>query len=165
MRKSRSFRSWYYFRQGWSTYFAFIFAAINTLTVTYYLAIERYPLLSQIFTSFLQYVLIISAVGVPLLIVIGYAHYKKTGAFKSEADVMVESNPYQCRQLVNLQIILTLTLQISDMILKLSKNEKLTDKQIYEISKLQNDLSSFINKRTFSSQMDSEFLKKEVTNT
>ena len=43
---------------GWSTYFAFIFAAVNTLTVTYFLAIERYPFLTTIFPSFLQYIVI-----------------------------------------------------------------------------------------------------------
>ena len=33
-------------------YFAFIFAAINTLTVTYFLAIENYPALKAVFPSF-----------------------------------------------------------------------------------------------------------------
>ena len=46
------FRGWYYFRTGWSTYFAFILAAINTLTVTYFLAIENYPSLKSIFPQF-----------------------------------------------------------------------------------------------------------------
>ena len=54
---SKIFRYWFYFRIGWSQYFAFIFAAINTLTVTYFLAIEKYPALQAIFPSFLQYVL------------------------------------------------------------------------------------------------------------
>ena len=45
MAKNLGFRGWFYFRTGWSTYFAFIFAAINTLTVTYYLAIEQAPIL------------------------------------------------------------------------------------------------------------------------
>ena len=45
------FRGWYYFRTGWTTYFAFILAAINTLTVTYFLAIENYPILKSIFPS------------------------------------------------------------------------------------------------------------------
>ena len=44
MKSNLAFRAWFYFRQGWSTYFAFIFAAINTLTVTYYLAIEKIPI-------------------------------------------------------------------------------------------------------------------------
>ena len=49
------YRSWYYFRTGWATYFAFILAAINTLTVTYYLAIENLPMLKEIFPSFILF--------------------------------------------------------------------------------------------------------------
>ena len=72
------FRSWYYFRQGWSTYFAFIFAAVNTLTVTYFLAVDNYPELKIIFPSFEIYIGIISLIGIPLLVLIGYLHYKKS---------------------------------------------------------------------------------------
>ena len=82
MRKELPFRAWFYFRQGWAVYFAFILAAINTLTVTYYLAIERVPLLQTIFPTFLHYVLIAVFTGIPILIIIGYAHYKKTSGFK-----------------------------------------------------------------------------------
>ena len=71
------FRGWFYFRMGWSTYFAFILAALNTLTVTYYLAIEKFPPLELIFPSFGQYVLIIAVIGIPLLIIIGYVHFKR----------------------------------------------------------------------------------------
>jgi hypothetical protein len=49
--KSPIFRAWFYFRNGWSMYFAFIFAAINTLTVTYYLAIDEIPFLLTIVSS------------------------------------------------------------------------------------------------------------------
>ena len=49
VKRNIGFRGWYYFRQGWSVYFAFIFAAINTLTVTYFLAIENYPVLKEVF--------------------------------------------------------------------------------------------------------------------
>ena len=83
MKNSIPFRGWYYFRMGWATYFAFIFAAVNTLTVTYYLAIERVPSLTAIFPNFVQYVAIIGAIGIPLLILIGYVHYKRTLAYKS----------------------------------------------------------------------------------
>ena len=71
VKNNLSFRGWFYFRMGWGTYFAFIFAAINTLTVTYFLAIENYPFLNVIFPSFIQYVLIITSIGVPLLVLIG----------------------------------------------------------------------------------------------
>ena len=67
MKKYLPFRFWYYFRQGWTTYFAFIFAAINTLTVTYFLAIENYPVLNQIFPSFTQYIFVVVMIGIPSL--------------------------------------------------------------------------------------------------
>ena len=112
------FRAWFYFRQGWSTYFAFLFAAINTLTVTYYLAIENYPSLKSIFPSFEQYILIVVLVGIPLLVGVGYAHYKKTPSYRAEADVWMESNAYYARDLVNSELTLELDLKIIDLLIK-----------------------------------------------
>ena len=80
-KNSTGFRFWYYFRTGYATYFAFILAAINTLTVTYFLAIERFPALQSVFPTFGQYVLIITLIGIPLLTGIGFVHYKRTKAF------------------------------------------------------------------------------------
>ena len=99
MKQNLLFRSWFYFRTGWQTYFAFILAAINTLTVTYFLAIENYPSLKTIFPSFEIYILIVVSIGIPLLILIGFAHFKRSQSFKSEADVLIESNPYHSCQL------------------------------------------------------------------
>ena len=164
MNENRGFRSWYYFRMGWATYFAFIFAAVNTLTVTYFLAIERYPFLTSIFPSFIQYVLIITSIGVPLLVLIGYVHYKRTKAYKSEADVMVESNPYQRRNIVNITILVSLTMKLNEMMLKMAKNEKLTSKEIEEIEKLQNETKKFTNERSFSNKKDLEFLENITEN-
>ena len=127
------FRGWYYFRTGWSTYFAFILAAINTLTVTYFLAIENYPSLKSIFPSFEQYIVIIVSIGIPLLICVGYIHFKRTQAFKSEVDVLIESNPYQRRNTVNGEINLKLNLKLISMLIKLSKNESLSENDIKDI--------------------------------
>ena len=132
VKKNLGYRAWFYFRMGWATYFAFIFAAINTLTVTYFLAIENYPFLTIIFPSFIQYVLIITSIGVPLLVLIGYVHYKKTTAFRAESAVQAESNPYQRRNIVNITILLSLTMKLNEMVLKLTKNEKLTSKEVEE---------------------------------
>ena len=66
MKQNLFFRLWFYFRNGWSTYFAFIFAAINTLTVTYFLAIEEYPFLKDLFPTFVLYVVIVSSIGIPI---------------------------------------------------------------------------------------------------
>ena len=162
MNENRGFRSWYYFRMGWGTYFAFIFAAINTLVVTYYLAIERVPALLTIFPNFLQYILIISAIGVPLLIIVGYIHYKRTLAFKSEIDIVVESNPYQRRNIVNIHLILESIMQTNQLLLKLSKNEKLSEMEIGEINSKIAEISKFVNSRTFKNSSDMEYIQKSV---
>ena len=162
MTENFGFRSWFYFRMGWGTYFAFIFAAINTLTVTYYLAIERIPTLITIFPNFLQYILIISAIGVPLLIIVGYIHYKRTLAFKSEIDVTVESNPYQRRNIVNITLILESIMKTNQLLLKLSKNEKLSETEIGEINSKIDEISKFVNGRTFKNTFDMNYLQKNV---
>ena len=141
MGKNPGFRAWFYFRQGWSTYFAFIFAAINTLTVTYYLAIDNYPFLKTLFPSFEQYILIVVLIGIPLLVLVGYAHYKKTPSYRAEADVWVESNPYQARVLVNTQFTLALNMQLTNILLKLSSKQEITEKEINEIKDLQSSLN------------------------
>ena len=160
MGKNPGFRAWFYFRQGWSTYFAFIFAAINTLTVTYYLAIENYPSLKTIFPSFEQYILIVVLVGIPLLVLVGYAHYKKTPSYRAEADVWVESNPYQARVLVNTQFTLTLNMKLTDVLLKLSSNQEITQKEIDEIKTLQSKFLEHIDDRTISNTKDQSYFKE-----
>jgi len=158
--KKTPFRAWFYFRQGWSLYFAFIFAAINTLTVTYYLAIERYPVLVQIFPSFLQYVSIVGLIGIPSLIIIGYIHFKKSPAYRSEVGVGWESNPYARRNLINSELNLQFNRKIMQIMLKLLENEKFDQEQLQEITKIQLELNNFINERSTLNKKDLEFLKK-----
>jgi len=159
MGKNPAFRAWFYFRQGWSTYFAFIFAAINTLTVTYYLAIENYPSLNSIFPSFEQYILIVVLVGIPLLSGVGYAHYKKTPSYRAEADVWIESNPYQARVLVNTQFTLALNMKLTNILLKLSSKQEITEKEINEIRDLQTKFLKHIDNRTISNKEDQLYFK------
>ena len=163
MRNNLGFRSWFYFRMGWSTYFVFIMAAINTLTVTYFLAIDNYPSLKEFFPSFEQYVVIIACVGIPLLILVGYAHYKKTLAYKSETDVLIESNPYGRRDLVNSEISLQLDLKLISLILKMSNGEKIDKNEIAEVEKLSHEISKFVNERNFKNDLDIDFVRKQIS--
>ena len=156
------FRSWFYFRTGWQTYFAFILAAINTLTVTYFLAIENYPSLKTVFPSFEIYILIIVSIGVPLLVLVGFAHFKRSHSFKSEADVLIESNPYQRRNTVNSEIILRLNLQLMSTLLKVAKKEDLSEEEIEEITQLHDEILKLSKDRTLTDNIDMNFLKKEI---
>ena len=160
MTENSLFRLWFYFRNGWSMYFAFIFAAINTLTVTYYLAIERVPALQVIFPSFFQYVAIVSLIAVPLLIGIGYAHYKRTKARKAEVDIGFETSTYQRRFIVNTEIILHLNLRLTEMLMKLTHGEKLTENEIKKIQAYKEDIENHIEQRTFTNEKDYQFFKK-----
>ena len=160
MDKKTGFRSWFYFRIGWNTYFAFILATINTLTITYYLAIDNYPVLKDLFPTFEQYILIVVSIGVPLLAFTGYAHYKRTKAFRAETDVWIESNPYQARLLVNTEMILGLNQKLTEFIIKLSKDEELKDDQLKELSDLQKKFSDHVSSRTLDNKQDKNFFPR-----
>ena len=146
MAKNRPFRAWFYFRQGWTAYFAFIMAAINVLTVTYFLAIENYPTLQAVFPTFGHYIIIIVGIGVPILILTGYLHYKRSQAYVAEADINIEANPYYYKAAPGWQrdVIFPLYLNMINLMLKMSKNEKLTPDEIKTMSNLQESLSKLI---------------------
>ena len=152
--KKIPFRSWFYFRIGWSTYFAFIFAAINTLTVTYYLAIENIPALKDIFPSFATYGIIISVIGIPILVLFGYIHFKKSQGFKSETDILAESNPYYFKLPPgwHKDVLFPLNLMLSQMILKIAMNEKPSQQELEKLKEIQDNIQKLI---------DGEMLGKE----
>ena len=138
MKKNLGFRSWFYFRMGWTTYFAFIFAAVNTLTVTYFLAIENYPVLKEVFPTFTIYIIIIVGIGIPILVLVGYFHFKRTPSYRAEATVMYETNPFARRMFVNSELNLQINQKLIDLILLISKNEKMSGddiSRVYEIDR------------------------------
>ena len=147
MRDNLGFRGWFYFRQGWSVYFAFIFAAVNTLTVTYFLAIDNYPVLKDVFPSFIHYIVIVVLIGIPLLALVGYAHYKRTASFKAEADIHIEANPHMRRILINTEFMLSMSLQLSELSMRLMNNEKLTSNEMDRLKQLQKEFQKQIDNR------------------
>ena len=147
MEKNLTFRGWFYFRTGWATYFAFIVAAVNALTVTFFLAVDKYPSLNVIFPTFFHYVVIMVCVGVPTLVLVGYVHYKRSKSFRAEQDILVEASPHFRRILQNTEVLLPSYLKITELMIKLSENKKLTDEELEEVSKLQKKLNEHIGKR------------------
>ena len=150
MEKNLGFRGWFYFRTGWATYFAFIVAAVNALTVTFFLAIENYPSLSVIFPTFFHYIVIVVGVGVPVLVLVGYIHFKKSKSYRAEQDILIETSPHFRRILQNTEVLLTSYLKLTELMMKLSENKQLTDEELKEVSKLQDQLNKHIDKREIS---------------
>ncbi len=161
VKKNIGYRAWFYFRMGWTTYFAFILAAINTLTVTYFLAIENYPELMAVFPSFEIYIVIITSVGIPTLIFVGYSHYKKTNVFKSEVDILVESNPILRRTTVNADMNLRFSIKLFDLLLKLSKN-KVSEDELNDAKKIQNEIIDLIKNRSLSNELDMNYMNEKM---
>ena len=116
------------------------------LTVTYFLAIENYPVLDTLFPSFLHYVFIAVVIGVPMLILVGYIHYKRSAAFSAEADINVEAYPYWYKLPPgwNKEVVFPLYLQMINLMIKISKDEKLSTDETKEMSDIQKSLSTLI---------------------
>ena len=146
MGKISPFRLWYYFRQGYSLYFAFIFAGINTMVITYYLAIERAPFLKEIFPTFSLYAIVLILVGFPLLIIAGYIHFKRVPAYKSQQEVNVISNPFQYKLGPGMgkHVNMPYNLLMSKLMMKLLTNQKITDNEIKEMQELQKKMEHLI---------------------
>ena len=138
MKKNLPYRAWFYFRTGWATYLTFVFAAVNTLTVTYYLAIENIPSLKEIFPTFGSYLVIMTAIGIPLLVAIGYSHFKRLPAFSSEIEVSYNSNPYifKAQPGWQIEVIFPLYRLLANYLVKISKNEKLTEEELDELEEI-----------------------------
>ena len=160
MVKNTVFRSWYYFRMGYSSYFAFIFAAINMLTVTYFLAIDNYPILKEVFPTFAIYTMVAVGIGIPLLMSIGYFHFKRTPSYRSEAAINMESNPFVRRTLINSELTLEINRGLFALLLKMQKGEKINDETLEQMQKTQAEINKHVENRTIFGQEDLNLLKK-----
>ncbi len=145
-KQNLAYRTWFYFRQGWSIYFAFIIAAVNTMITTYYLAIEKIPTLKSIFPSFEYYLAVFVIIGIPLLISIGYFHYKRTAGFAAETEVTVESNPYmyKIRPGYDTVVLFPFLLLFTKAMIKHTQNEEPSKEDIVLMKKLQNQMKFLI---------------------
>ena len=101
-----------------------------------------------------------TSIGIPLLILVGYIHFKRTAAYKAEADIYYESNPHALRSLINTELLLELNLKLNEKLIKLINNEKLSEEEITESKKLQDDITKLINQRTLKNKKDLEYFKK-----
>lgn len=87
-------RVWYYFRIGYGTYLTFVLGAVNTLIVVWYLAIREMPAVETFFGHFIPFAIVTTVIGVPLGVIMGWVHLKRSPAFSSEQDIGMEANPW-----------------------------------------------------------------------
>jgi hypothetical protein len=91
------FRSWFYFRIGYSTYLAFILGMVNTVVVVWYLAIAQLPDIQKLFGHFVSFAVLSTLLGIPISIAFGWLHTKRTPGYSSEVEIQFEATPYYYR--------------------------------------------------------------------
>lgn len=89
-----AFRFWYYFRLGYGTYATFLLGYVTTLVTVYYLAIKNIPELLELFPQFTSFAVLATFLGGPVIVLVGWAHLKRSQAYSSELDISYEANPY-----------------------------------------------------------------------
>ena len=92
--KTKGFRLFYYFRIGYGTYLAMFIGVINVLTTTYFLAGKNIVWLQKIFPSFEIYILFCIGIGMPIVILAGWLHFKKIGTYTQEVAISQQYSPY-----------------------------------------------------------------------
>ena len=119
------FRSWYYLRIGYATYLTFLLGFATTVVTVYYLAINNIPALKSVFQSFFFFSMLAAAIGVPLSILAGYVHFKRSRAYSAEVDIAVEANPYYFRITPGKEKEIQVPFSIANIDLSLSMARKL----------------------------------------
>ena len=82
-----------YFRLGYSYYISFPLTVLNFMTVTYYLMMERIPVLKYLFPNFMTFTILLSLCLIPCSIALGYLHARRTTAMAMDSYVATRANP------------------------------------------------------------------------
>ena len=116
------------------------------MVTTYYLAIKNIPALINVFPSFFNYIIIVTGIGIPILVFIGYVHYKRSSAYSAEADINVESYPYfyKLQPGWTQEVVFPLYRIMTQLLVKISKNEKITDQDLATIKNLEEKIDLLI---------------------
>ena len=121
-------------------------------------------MLKEVFPTFIVYVTIVVTIGIPILVGVGYMHFKRTPSFRAEAVINFESNPFTRRVLVNSELTLKLNTKLMELILKISQGEKISKEEILAATKIQDELKTLVNERKTEKfgerDIDLKYLKK-----
>jgi len=88
------FRAWFYFRTGYNLYLAFLVGFASNIVVLYRLGVSDNKYLAPIFPSLSLFTILALVIALPVGILAGLYHMKRTGAFAADASVATEANPY-----------------------------------------------------------------------
>lgn len=90
------FRGWLYFRIGHGTYWHYFLSFAQWIVIVYTLYVAKTPL-GVFFKTMRVFVLAFVPIYLSLSLLAGYFHYRLSKAYKKEAEVTTEENPYVFR--------------------------------------------------------------------
>ena len=133
------------------------------MVTTYYLAIENIPSLKAIFPAFSIYVTVMLVIGIPLLVLIGYLHFRRVPAYSSESDISITSNPFIYKAYPGWQteVIFPFYLLMGNMMSKISNGEKLNDEELKELEEIQNKIRVLLKGGYVGDDIPSSILKPD----
>lgn len=144
--KTKGFRLFYYFRIGYGTYLAMFIGVINVLTTTYFLAGKNIVWLQKIFPSFEIYILFCIGIGMPIVILAGWLHFKKIGTYTQEVAISQQYSPYNYKfpPGFNKEIFGPAYITILQLNIKRINGENITHEELENILSLEKKLDELI---------------------
>ncbi len=141
------YRSFFYFRTGYATYFAMFIGLINIMTTTYFLAIDKIPVLFSVFPTFEIYIITVITIGIPIVVLAGWIHLKKIGTFSAEQNISAEIQPFNYRPLPGFSeiVIFPTYHEIVKLLIKKINNEGLSENEKNRLNQLEKDLIKLMN--------------------
>jgi len=86
-------------------------------------------------------------IGVPLIVLFGWLHYKRIGTYAAEANIVTESTPYSYKLPPGYakEVYGPAYLAILKLAVKKAQGETLSQEEIESIKKIEDQLSNLIN--------------------
>ena len=154
---------WFYFRAGYGFYFVFLISGMNALMIAYFIVLGsvecqdgqtlestgRYICAIRfVFPTFAHFVIGAVVIGAPLLITVGYLHYKKN-QYGTNAHVNWTTNPYQK---VTLQLFL-------ELIAHMKKDEILNIDRTKRLEEMENKIIDFLEDKRLEDKPEDQLFK------
>lgn len=145
-KQRRGLRLFFYFRQGYGIYLALLIGVANVFTSTYFLAVERIPFIKSVFPTFEVYVITLILIGLPVISIFGWFHYKKAGTYSAELSIAQQNHVYNYKWLpgYHKEVFSHAYLAIFRATLKRVKSEKLSDEEIENMKNIEKKLQDLI---------------------
>ncbi len=140
------FRAWFYFRQGYNVYLAFLIGFASNIVILYKLGIQGNHYVDFLFPSLTVFIILGLVVAIPAGILTGLYHMKRTAAFAADVSVQTEANPYVYKTIgKEKEVFIPLwVLTVRGLAKILERQETMTDEDRKELKEVLNKANALL---------------------